>query len=112
MSAGLSRLAVPTLAAALAGALVIASVALPARAQTQPTCIKRADLLRQLASKFSEKPIAAGIADNGMLLEVYASLKGETWTVAMTLPNGVTCLVASGQEWQMIPVVLEFGPPA
>ncbi len=112
MSAGMTRLAAPTLAAALAGALLVASAAaVSARAEPQPTCIKRAELLQQLAAKFSEKPVAAGIADNGMLLEVYASLKGETWTVAMTLPNGVTCLVASGQEWQAIPRIAELGPP-
>ena len=29
----------------------------------------------------------------------------------MTLPNGTTCLVASGQEWQALPRVAELGPP-
>jgi hypothetical protein len=30
----------------------------------------------------------------------------------MTMPNGTTCLVASGQEWQSLPQTAELGPPA
>jgi hypothetical protein len=105
----MSRFAVPlvTAAAALALAASPPSVA----QQAQMTCVKRVDLVQRLAAQFHEQPVAAGLTENGWLLEVYASRQGETWTVAMTLPNGTTCLVASGQEWQALPRVAELGPP-
>jgi hypothetical protein len=106
----MSRIAVPTL---LAGALALsAPLAAAAEQAQQMTCIKRVQLIQHLANQFKEKPIAAGLTENGWLLEVYASREGETWTIAMTMPNGTTCLVASGQEWQALPQKAELGPPA
>ncbi len=110
----MSRLAASTV---LAAALSLPLSAAPAFAQETPaqqpvTCIKRVQLIQHLAAQFHEKPIAAGLTENGWLLEVYASREGETWTVAMTMPNGTTCLVASGQEWQAVPQTADLGPPA
>lgn len=90
-----------TLIAAAVAALPLAVAAAPVNAQS--TCGSRAELVRHLARNFHEAPAAAGIADNGALLEVFASRDGETWTVAVTLPNGIACLVATGQQWQEVP---------
>lgn len=68
-----------------------------------PACVKRADLLAHLARQYREAPAAVGLADNGALLEVFASRDGETWTVAVTTPNGISCLIATGEQWQDLP---------
>ena len=108
----MSRIAVSTVLAAAAALALSAPVPVAAEQPSQTTCIKRVQLLQHLAAQFQEKPIAAGLTENGWLLEVYASRAGETWTIAMTMPNGTTCLVASGQEWQLLPQKAELGPPA
>lgn len=76
------------------------------------SCFKRPDLVKYLSSNFKEAPIAIGVTDAGMLLEVFTTKTGETWTVAVTTPNGLTCLMATGQDWQIVPRTVEFGPPA
>jgi hypothetical protein len=94
-------------AAALA---MLAAPVVPAQAQA-PTCVKRADLIKHLSSKYHEAPAAVGLADNGSLVEVFASKAGETWTVTVTMPNGISCMVATGQNWQDLPRVAKVEEP-
>ncbi len=78
-------------------ALVItAATATQAGAQCGP----HREVLKRLAEQHQELPVAVGIADNGRLIEVLASRDGATWTLIVTTPRGVSCLVASGQDWQ------------
>lgn len=43
-----------------------------------------------------------GLTDGGLLLEVFVS-PGGTWTILMTTPEGLACLLASGQSWESLP---------
>ncbi len=97
----------------VAFAATAASLAFSSARADQPTsCFKRDDLLTYLSSNFKETPIAVGLTDAGMLLEVFSSKRGETWTVAVTTPTGLTCLMATGQDWQLAPRIAAAGPPA
>ena len=96
-------------------AFLVASLAYqPASAEQQPDpiCVKRTDLLKQLSSKFNEAPVAMGLTDSGSVLEVYSTGDGATWTIALTAPNGLTCLVATGEGWENVPRLAQLGPPA
>ena len=104
----MSRVAVLAVLAATAASLTVA----PARAGQPTSCFKRDDLLTYLSNNFKEAPIAVGLTDAGMLLEVFSSKKGETWTVAVTTPAGLTCLMATGQDWQLAPRIAAVEPPA
>lgn len=74
---------------------------IPAIANAAPmACSPRQDVLGQLADKFKEAPVAVGLANNGGLLEVLTAGDGATWTIIITMPNGVSCLVAAGESWQ------------
>jgi hypothetical protein len=75
-------------------------------------CFKRSDLVVYLADQFKETPQVVAVTDAGMLLEVFASKRGATWTMAVTTPAGLTCLMATGQDWQSLPTSAEVGPPA
>ena len=77
-----------------------------AKAQQPPPCRGRADLLSHLAKEYKEAPAVAGLTDNGMMLEVYASKDGETWTAVVTSPQGVSCLIATGHDWTQFAFVL------
>jgi hypothetical protein len=94
-------------------AIAASLLAAPAFAQSAggPPCVKRADLIKHLEAKFHEAPAAVGLADNGSLLEVFASKSGETWTVTVTMPNGISCMVATGQQWQDLPRIAQIDDP-
>ena len=39
---------------------------------------------------------------NNAVVEVFASDETGTWTITVTTPNGMTCLVASGQSFEAL----------
>ena len=91
--------------AAVAALITVAS--LPASAQEQPqmSCAKRTDVLKHLATKYTEAPVAIGIANNGGVIEVLSSKTGSSWTIIITMPSGPTCMVAAGENWEKLPTV-------
>ncbi|MGR3634441.1 MAG: hypothetical protein ACU0BK_00780 [Shimia sp.] len=66
----------------------------------QENCAARDTVLTQLAERYGETRQALGIAQQGAVIEVFASEISGSWTITVTLPNGSTCLVASGQAYE------------
>ncbi len=74
----------------------------PALAQGTPAvCNSRDRLLAQLEKRYGEVPVAIGVAD-GALVELLTAKDGFTWTIILTSPKGVSCLVASGEGWRAL----------
>lgn len=72
------------------------------RAQTPgPQCAARADVVQVLAARYGETRQAMGLAAETQLMEVFASEAG-TWTLTITLTDGTTCLVASGNSFENV----------
>jgi hypothetical protein len=69
-----------------------------ASAKAQVVCGKRADVLTGFANTYHEVQSAIGIADGGGLIEVLVSPSG-TWTMVVTKPGGMTCVIGTGREW-------------
>jgi hypothetical protein len=66
----------------------------------------------ELARQFAERPHAMGLAEDATVMELYASDKG-TWTLTVTLPSGMTCLVAAGDNFESLqPAQVAKGDPA
>ena len=86
--------------------LVALMFAAPAMAQM--ACDKRTEVTDHLKRKYEEAPIALGVANNGGLVELLTTKEGGTWTLIITLPNGMTCLLAAGEDWENIPLA-QFG---
>lgn len=74
-----------------------------AKAEAVNKCMPRSEMLKQLSSLYKEAPVAVGVGDNGAVLEVLASHDGATWTAVVTRTNGVSCVVMSGDSWQISP---------
>ena len=72
------------------------------QAQTQNRCAPRAAVIERLASAFSETRQSIGMAANGTVVEMFASTDTGTWTITLTRPDGVTCLVADGHGFERI----------
>lgn len=93
--------------------LLIATLAMAAfasSAQATPACGRRDDILAQLSDRYREAPVGIGVAGNGGLIELLTASTGATWTLLITLPNGPTCLVAAGQDWQPLQTAALAGP--
>ena len=84
---------------AMLTALALVLLALPAQAAGQ-ACAPRAVLLERLSAQFGETRRGIGLGQRGRIVEIFASPETGTWTITVTLPDGRTCLVASGQAWE------------
>ncbi len=80
-------------------ALSICWSALPTSAAAQSVCIARAEAATNLKKKFAEVPVSMGLSKQGTVIEVFASPEG-SWSIVMTFPNGMSCIMAAGEEWQ------------
>ncbi len=91
-------------------ALVIAVATAPAHAQSA-NCAPRDQIIEHLKNNYGEHPIMMGLTPQNTVMEVFTSNETGTWTITVTLPNGTTCLVASGQNIQAIEAAAK-GTPA
>jgi hypothetical protein len=82
----------------LAG-LTIAILLWPAVVVAQ-VCGPADQIARQLHERYDEEPVAYGVEANGVLLEVYASDEGRTWTIVVTKSPKASCIVAAGRSWE------------
>jgi hypothetical protein len=64
------------------------------------TCGVRAEIVAELTQRYREAPVAFGLANSGELVEVLTNDAGTSWSILVSQPNGMTCLVAAGKEWQ------------
>lgn len=67
-------------------------------AQNPRACAPREALVDKLGNDFGEAVTAEGVDDAGNLVQVFTSENG-TWTIAVTLPGGPSCVVSSGEGW-------------
>lgn len=87
----------------VASFLVAMVLTFPAMAQT--ACGDRGTFIEYLSGKFAEAPVAMGLSSQGHVVEVLAS-KDRSWTIIVTRPNGLSCVVAHGEAWHDVPLVL------
>jgi len=75
-------------------------------------CAPHDKVSAELAARFGEQPSSMGLAEDNTVMQVYSAPTG-TWTLTATLPNGLTCLIASGQNFETVqPVQTAQGDPA
>ena len=84
--------------------LAIASAVLfafPAFAQQQQNCGPRPAVIAALKDRFGESVQSMGI-NNGVVFEMWANVETGTWTILMTLPDGMSCIPADGNGFERI----------
>ena len=78
-----------------------------------PNCAERSFVLNELATKYRETRRAMGLAANNTMMEMFASADTGTWTLTVTMPDGTTCMVASGTEFEaLVETLPAVGDPA
>lgn len=85
---------------ALSLAVLLAVLATPAAGQT--VCGSRAEILAQLETKYNERPVAIGLTREGMIAEIIAAADGTTWTMVVSRPDGLACLISAGEGWRVL----------
>ncbi len=65
-------------------------------------CELREAVIQKLSTKYSEHLAAGGlqkVQGTQTLMEIWASVETGTFTVLLTNPNGVSCIVAAGTDY-------------
>ncbi len=63
------------------------------------SCVPHNVAIDQLAKVFNEKVVGLGLGKNQQsVVELYVSSEG-SWTILITLTNGMSCIAAAGQNW-------------
>lgn len=92
----------------LALSLTVGALGLSGAAEAQGrNCAPRQVVVDRLAEGFSETRQSIGMGTNSAIVETFANLDTGTWTITVTLPSGVTCLVASGQAFERLEEALQ-----
>lgn len=89
--------------AVFSGVLVSALVAIcgpAAAAQVPGNCGPHTEVIKALADKFGESQSATALTNSGGLIEVLTANDGSTWSIVVSRPDGLSCIVAVGQHWQ------------
>jgi len=65
-------------------------------------CAKREQVVERLKTRYSESLTAGGLQasrNSQTIVEVWASKETGTFTVILTTPEGMSCVVATGTDW-------------
>ena len=86
-----------------AGCGLLAGVALlmSSPAVAQRICGPHEDIIKRLETGYKETQAGVGLAAGGGVVQLYVSEAG-SWTVLVTRPGGVTCLLAGGENWEIV----------
>lgn len=94
-----------TLMAAIGLGLIMTTTSVSAQ-QSGRSCAPREKVIERLADGFGETRHSVGLGANNVVVETFASSETGTWTITVTMPTGMTCLVASGQAFETASVAL------
>ena len=71
-------------------------------AEAQANCVPRRVMVEQLWDQYGETRRSIGLSGHSALVETFANDQSGSWTIVVTTPDGLTCLVASGQAFELL----------
>lgn len=97
------------------GALFAATVMLGSAIAAKPAAadealnlwIDHAVVVDRLGKIYEEAPRELGITSEGAVVELFIAEDGRTWTIVVTLPNGMSSIIASGENWMQHPLAVK-----
>jgi hypothetical protein len=76
-----------------------AAMAPPAISQTL-ACMPRASLVQSLEDRHGERLTGGGLRSATQVVEIWSSDKTGSFTVFVSRADGISCVIATGQNWQ------------
>ncbi len=64
-------------------------------------------MLGLLAETYQETPLGVGVTTQGSLVEVLSDDTGKTWAIVVTSPQGISCLLLTGEGWKKLQQVAQ-----
>ena len=80
----------------------------PAHAQGA-ICGERRAIIERLESKYGETRVGLGVGRENGVVEIYTSATTGSWTILITLPTGMTCLMAAGEAGEDVAEATQAG---
>lgn len=77
-------------------------LALPAHAQRQVSCLEKSQMHAFLKGEYGERPVVRGIESRNMIFELLINPTTKTWSVILTNPDNLACLVGHGSQIQFL----------
>ena len=96
-----------TVAGTLAVLLAAITILVPTPAAAQEVisngapvvCDQRNTIVSSLSDDYKESRNSIGLANSGSVVEVFSSADG-SWSMIVTRPDEITCLIAAGKNWE------------
>ena len=86
--------------AGIAAALAVFAMSSAQAQETQ--CAPRQAVIEALGERFGEARQSVGMDSRGVVAEVWANQATGTWTMTITGPEGITCIVAHGDGFEAL----------
>ena len=86
--------------AIIASAAVMATILADSAGAARMLCGPRKDVVAELTDSRHQQPSSVALTNNGQLLEVLKSDNDLAWTILITSPQGLSCVIAEGDGWQ------------
>ena len=92
-------------------AALVAAFLLPQPAQAA-ACMDHAAMVKYLADKFKEQPVAVGLSGGvpPIVIELYVSRDSGSWSLVGTTPDRASCIIGSGIAMTLVPVGKDLQP--
>lgn len=68
-------------------------------ASAEHVTLPHEDAVEWLENRYGETSVAAGIDKDGNLVELFTTPEGNTWTMLLTEPNGLSRIISAGKSW-------------
>ena len=62
------------------------------------SCAKRSTVVSALKKDYKEVQQAIGLSNGGGLIEIFVSPRG-SFSITITNPNQITCIISAGEHW-------------
>ena len=79
--------------------ILAALLAWPRPAIAQVVCADRRQVTEHLTRNFGELQAGTGLTFAGRAIELFVAPTG-TWTIVVTRPDGMACIISHGEAWQ------------
>lgn len=81
----------------IAGALMLVASLVNAQ---QNNCGPTDEVYAGLSARWGEARISSGMDSRGANVEIFANVETGTWTLLATLPNGMSCQIGAGGDFE------------
>lgn len=70
----------------------------------QQVCQPREEIVSQLKKQYKEQQRIIGLSNDGTVLEIFSTKSGSSYTVTITRPDGITCVVNAGTGLEIMEI--------